>query len=112
MPGIQQNMGEGPLYDDGKVKIDYYSNAPEEHVLHITDKKGESSGYLIQRGILRELAQTKRGGIESKISNFNDNILFAIKNEGISIDGLHVALCQAYSEEERRMNEFIKSQKK
>ena len=104
-------MDEKPLYQDEILKIDYFKRAPNEHFLHVTNKQGGSSIYIIPRGILSELAQAGRGGIESKISNLNSDILLAIKNEGISIDGLHVALCQAYAEEESRMREFMSKQK-
>jgi hypothetical protein len=58
---------------------------------------------------LRELARTPRGGIEQKIINFNEPILLSIKEEGISIDGLHVALCQSYMAEERDFAKAINS---
>ena len=99
---------EEPIYLDDRLKIEFY--ASEEYFLYLKDKTGEERGYLLPRGILQELAQTKRGGIESKINAFNEEILYAIKQEGISVDSLHVALCQAYAEEERRMNEYMKKQ--
>jgi len=104
-------MAEKPLYEDKNFKIIYSNHAPEEHIIYISGKK-PSSGYYLPSGILRELAQTKRGGIESKINAFNEGMLYGLKQEGISIDGLHVALCQAYAEEESRMNDWIKKQKK
>jgi len=99
-------MAEEPLYQDERIKIDYLSTSPQDHLVFI---EGES--YLLQRGLLKELAKTPRGGIESKIDNFNCDILFAIKKEGISVDGLHVALCQTYAEEESRFIETQKSKK-
>jgi len=101
---------EEPIYQDSQLKIEFH--ASEEYFLYLKDKTGEEKGYLLPRGILQELAQTKRGGMERKINALNEEILYAARQEGISADSLHVALCQAYSEEERRMNEFIKSQKK
>ena len=101
---------EKPLYQDEQLKIDYFERAPEEHLLYIRDlheKKGEEMSYVIPRGILSELATTSRGGIERKIAAFNDMILFALQKERIGIDGLHVALCQAYAEEERRIRDSI-----
>ena len=96
-------MTEKPLYQDEKLKVDYLKNSPEDHLLYIKQKDGEEISFVIQRGILRELARTPRGGIERKIATFHDSILFVIKEEEITIDGLHVALCQAYAEEENRI---------
>ena len=72
--------------------------------------KKKDHAYFIQREILRELARTPRGGIERKIGTFNDMLLFFLRKHDIGIDGLHVALCQAYVEEENRIREFIRIQ--
>ena len=99
-------MTEKPLYQDERLEIDYLPSSPEDHLLYITQtKKGEKLCYIISRGILEELARTPREGIERIIDNFNPNILSIIKKEGIGIDGLHAALCQAHREEEYRVNE-------
>lgn len=97
---------EKPLYEDEQIKIDYLPSSIEDHLLYIKEKSGEESRYLMERGILSELARTSRGGIERKIATINQSILFTLREEKIGIDGLHVALCQAYAEEERRINEF------
>jgi len=86
------------LYEDEKLKIDYF-NFIEDHLLVI----GEED-YVIPRGVLKELATTPRGSIEQKLDNFNKNILFELNKNQIGVDGLHVAICQAHIEEERRMN--------
>ena len=95
-------MADKPLYQDEKLRIDYHPNTVVDHILYIKEEMGREANYVIPRGILEELAKTKRGGIEGKIVNFNADILHAIEVEGIGIDGLHVALCQAYEEQERR----------
>jgi len=100
---------EEPIYQDNQLKIEFH--ASEEYFLLLKDKKGKETSYLLPRGILQELAQTQRGGIERKIGAFNEEILHAAKQEGISVDSLHVALCQAYAEEERRFNEYMKNKK-
>ena len=101
---------EEPLYQDDKLKIEFH--ASEEHFVYLKSKTGEENCYFLPRGILREFARTKRGGIERKLFNSNENLLHAIEHEGISIDGLHVACCQAYVEEEERYRELAKTQKK
>jgi len=97
-------MSEKPLYQDEKIKVDYLPNSTSDHLLFVKEKDGEWAEYIIQRGILQELARMPRGGIEEKIAVFNELILLSIKKEEIGIDGLHVALCQAYMEEEDRKN--------
>ena len=101
-------MSEKPLYQDKQLRIEYNPHYPEEHFLYIKDKEGDEVTYIIQRGILKELATTPRGGIEHKINNFSPEILFQIKEEKIGVDGLHVALCQANIEEEERMKIAIR----
>ncbi len=101
-------MSEKPLYEDEQLMADYHPTSPEDHFLRIGGEGRKKIGYLIQHGILRELARTPRGEIESKIDAFNPEILAKIKEEGIKIDGLHVALCQAHIEEMERMKMAIR----
>ncbi len=96
-------MSEKSLYQDRQLRIEHHPSSSQDHLLYVKEKEGEEVEYLIQRGILRELARTPRGEIERKISNFSPEILTEVKREGIGVDGLHVALCQAYIEEEERM---------
>ena len=95
-----------PLYEDGELKVDYLPNSIEGHLLCIKESKGKEYDYVIPRGILKELARTKRGGIERKIDTFNSGILFAIDKENISVNSLHIVLCQAHIEEEDRRKYF------
>lgn len=99
-------MTEKPLYKDDHIRIDYHNVSPQDHVLFILTKDREEITYLLQRGILRELATTPRGGIERKIENFNPELLFHINEVKIGVDGLHVAICQAYAEEEDRFTKY------
>ena len=97
-------MTKDPLYQDDKLKIGYLLDSIEDHLLYI----GEEIELIIPRGILRELGKTPRGEIGSKIQNFNPNISFYLREQGIEINGLHVALCQAYAKEEEMINDFVK----
>jgi len=83
------------------LKIDYLPNSGEDHVLFIE----EVWSYALPRGVLSDLARTPRGRIEGMIRNFNDSILHMIEQKKVGVDGLHVALCQAYTEEEKRIRE-------
>ena len=100
-------MSEKSLYQDRQLRIEHHPSSSQDHILYVKEKEGEDVEYLIQRGILRELAKTPRGGIEQKINNFNYEILAKIKEEGISIDELHVVFCQAHAEEEERVKRFV-----
>lgn len=94
------------LYEDDKLRIGYLPDSPEDHLLYVGD--GKEFEYIIQRGILGEMARTSRGGIERMINQFNYNILHAIGEVGVSVDGLHVAICQAQMEENRRIQDFTR----
>ena len=98
-------MNDGPLYQDEQLKVDYLSNS-DDHFLEI-GKSNEQRRYVIQRGILEDLARSPRGDIEGKINTFNDLILYDLEREGVAIDGLHVALCQAFTEEQDRVRKFM-----
>jgi hypothetical protein len=101
---MAEQPSEKPLYQDDEITIEYHPSSVEDHVLHVTYDGTDRLSYLLQRGILHDLATTQRGGIESKISNFNPELLFHLKEKNIGIDGLHVAICQAYAEEEARVS--------
>lgn len=92
---------EEPLYQDGKLKIDYLPKCVEDHELFIKDR----GSYALPRGVLQDLARTPRGGIGRILDTFNPSILDTLNQEGIDIDGLHIALCQAYMEGEKRIRE-------
>ena len=108
-------MGEEeqkPLYKDNIITIDYplLPGSIDDHALYLSANGIKLSSFRIPRGVLEELAKTPRGGIERKISAFNEIILASLKDYNVGIDGLHVAICQAYAEEDRRRREFIKQQ--
>jgi len=99
-------MDEKPLYQDERLRIDYHPSSVEDHLVYIKERAGEEINYLIPRGILEELARTPRGRIERKINLWNDELVYRVKREGIGVDGLHVALCQAYIEQKERIRTF------
>lgn len=100
-------MTDRPLYEDEQLRIDYNPMSGMDHILYVKDECGEDLQYLIHRGILKQLATTPRGGIESVLDNYNPQILMHIQMEGISVDGLHIAICQAYAQEEERISRHI-----
>lgn len=91
-----------PLYEHEQIQVGYLGGASaREHTLRLLGE-GDALEYVLPRDVLRELATTPSGDIEQKISNFNPAILGGTDRRGISLDRLHVALCQACIEEMRR----------
>jgi len=110
-------MEEKPLYEDGQLKITFlHSPEPgendkiistEDHELWIKEKD-EDQRYALPRGCLNEFAQTKRDRLESKLRNMNPEIKSALEKNGLTIDSAHIAICQAYIENEERISRGIK----
>lgn len=97
------------LYQDDDFRITLREDG-EEHNLEIRywDKKGWEN-YILQRGVLRELAQTKRGGIVQRLYAISRNMIpYHLNQIGLTPDAVHVALCQAYHEEEKSFWEYQK----
>ena len=82
---------ENPLYRDNKILINYWPKTGDEHVVQIGDNT-----YRLQRGILEEFARAPRGELERLIRTVDDIMLFDLKKQGVSIDGFHIGVCQAY----------------
>ncbi len=108
---------ESPLYEDGKLKITFlHSPEPEEedkivstedHEIWIKDKT--QTRYALPRGCLNEFAQTERGRLESKLNNMNPEIKFTLEKNGLTIDSVHIAICQAYIKNEERYQKYLDS---
>ena len=92
-------MPEEPLYEDPDLKIAVFTKDPESHEIHIL-KSGMR--YLLQRGILRELATTSRERLEDKLNRVNHAILDDARQYGLNADSIGLAIAQAYIEEEER----------
>ena len=99
-------MDEKPLYEDNLLKIDYNPRATDEHILFVKQNNEEKISYFIQRGVLADFAKTRRGALEIRIDTYQPMMLYHIKDEGIGVDGLHVALLHAHMEEEKRIRAF------
>jgi len=56
------------LYNDGKIRISYLEKSPEDHNLFIRDSYGCVSRFLLQRGILEELAKTPPKDLKNKLN--------------------------------------------
>ena len=91
---------EEPLYNDGKLKIDYLPKGVNDHILFIKDRS-----YALPRGALEEFAKTSTEEIWIRIHHFNDSILYDARQENIGVGEIHEAIQKAYQEEERRIRE-------
>ena len=116
-------MEERSIYEDDILEIIFKSevksseevfNVENSYILYIPKREVLSkkiyktpnnklkNQYTIPDHIFKKLAKTVRGGgIEIKISEFDSGILNSIKTEGISVEGLHIAICQAYFNKNR-----------
>ncbi|MBW2978519.1 hypothetical protein KY304_00210 [Candidatus Woesearchaeota archaeon] len=97
---------EKPLYEDSQFKIDYLANSGEDHYITVKLSEKDEISCVLQRHVLRELAKKPGGMLEKTIQVFNDNFMFCLEKKGIEIDKLHIAICQAYLEEQNRINRF------
>lgn len=78
------------LYDDGRVRISYLNESiHDEHSLFI----GKGS-FILQRGILEELAKTKPSELKPKLRAIDDMIEFSMGEHGLSHNDMGYALAQ------------------
>jgi len=63
---------ESILYEDTKIKVEFLPSHPEEHVLTIKGKT--RMNFILQRGILRELALTPREYLEPKLHTISQGL--------------------------------------
>jgi hypothetical protein len=98
-------MSERLLYRDFEMTIDALPNSPEDHYITFHTIGHKDCRYIIQRGVLRELATTSRDGLGSKMMTSNESMVRDAKERGLSVDALGVAIAQAFLEEDRRYQE-------
>ena len=91
-----------PLYEDEQIKIGYFDNESWDYLLEIksTSHPNNYCGFLPKR-VLKKIAETPRGKLENKLEAVSPKIKDYLKSD-LSIDSLHIALCQAYQEEQNR----------
>jgi len=102
-------MDEKPLYEDPQLMITNFGST-DEHLLFVNEKIGEQINFIIPRGCLKEFAETPRGELERKLHDVNPLVIAELKQERIDVDYIHIALCQAYIENQRRYAEFLLGQ--
>ncbi|MEK6811973.1 MAG: hypothetical protein AABX76_00260 [Nanoarchaeota archaeon] len=83
-------MSSDFLYDDGRIRINYFGGDPEEHSFKI----GMYSS-LFQRGVLEELAKTKPSELRPKLHAIDSMIEHSMAHYDLSYENVGYALMQA-----------------
>jgi len=112
-------MNNDTLYEKDQIKItSLHSPEPgreeeiistEDHELWIRDKNNEWSRYVIQRGILRELAETSErnpSGLANLLDKVNPSMLCAMQMEKISLEDISAAIMEAYKNETDKFKRY------
>jgi len=99
---------EKPLYEDEQLKITL-AVSPLNHLLWIKEKGEYDTNYLLAKNCLKDFALTQRGKLESKLNNYNPEIWHDLTINNLTIHDVHIALCQAYIEDEERIQRGIKT---
>ena len=103
-------MKEINLYKDSILQIDINIDKSEHNfffMLYVPCKQSLSKSFTpghhaIRKDVFKKLAGIElRGGIEQIIINYDSEILNSIKREGISVDGLQVAILIAHRKYEK-----------
>lgn len=98
------------LYADEDMEVGYLPRSPDDHYVAFVSEEPGRQEYLLQRGIVREFAETRRDGLAQKLNNVNWEILADATQRGLTQDAVHAAICLAYIEQERRYQQFADSQ--
>ncbi len=98
-------MPQEELYRDNRIRITSGPNG-DDHLVTI-----DQLTYRLDYGALVAFASTPRGLLETALGITYEDILRVAKTRGtitpaVGVDGLHVAFCQAATEEERRIRAF------
>jgi hypothetical protein len=114
-------MAEEPLYQDSQLRIDYHPSSHEDHILYLKEDSMNSlvSGsnpedefsFVLERGFLQDMARLPRGELEQMIDRIHPTLRVHLARGGVGVDGLHVAICQAYHEQEERMQHELQTLK-
>ncbi len=121
-------MGEDTLYERDRIKITYlHSPEPgkesevisgEDHELWIKDESGEWNRYIIQRGILKDLANTVKNDdrhfskLVNLLNTFNRFIYPALLEGEATLEELGRAFIGAYQKEEEDYERYLAERKK
>ncbi|MDD5192603.1 MAG: hypothetical protein PHH54_03085 [Candidatus Nanoarchaeia archaeon] len=99
---------EEPLYKDNQIQIKI-DNGPQDHLMGIKRaEENEFDTYVpLPRGSLMHFSLTPRGKLESELENMNPMINIFLKQAGLTANDAHIAILQAYIEDERRIQKGV-----
>ena len=128
-------MENDTLYEQGRIKVTYLHNpepgrqnevvSVEDHELWLQDENNEWNNYIIQRGVLRELAQTAKrdaDGLElvsmllismlliSMLDRVNPHILWFAQQQDIRLKDVANAFIGAYKKEQEDFEKYFAGQ--
>ncbi len=83
-------MTDDFLYNDGRIRINYFGKSVDEHNLFI-----DSKSFFLGRGVLKDLALTPSPNLCSKLYDVNDLIDSAVVGGDLSYGRVGLALAQA-----------------
>ena len=108
------------LYEKGRLKITYlHSPEPgrekevisgEDHELWIKDKNNEWNRYIIQRGILRELAGAAENDSSRLVGILNrtiPDIFSGMRRWKIRLGEIGTAFIEAYQKEQEEFEKYL-----
>jgi hypothetical protein len=97
------NPSEHPLYDDNQIQIKIGDN-PEDHIIGIRkEEHKEYCFFYMQRGLLEHLALAKPKELENKLNNCIPFMTSRLESCGLTTKDVHIAILQAYIEDEKRI---------
>jgi hypothetical protein len=103
---------EGPLYEDSKLKVTLLQDAEgniisgEDHEFWIKP----DTRYMLPRGTLEFLALSHIEELEKTLLRVNGDIFNSMRNEGISLGDVELALKRALVEEKDRYASYLLGQ--
>jgi len=110
-------MKDDTLYDNDNLKITYLHDPEaetkiisyEDHELWVNNKDNWEK-YILQRGILKELANVVLENpslLVTKLMNINMDVCRSLIYAGIDFSSVGQALVGAYKNEEKQFQEFL-----
>lgn len=95
---------EKPLYEDNQLQIKI-ADSPQDHLMGIKriEEKEFDTYVSLPRGSLEHFALTPRGKLESELDNMNPMITGYLRYVGLNANDAHIAILQAYIEDEERI---------
>lgn len=123
-------MAEDTLYEQDDLKITYLHSpesgkekdvvSGEDHELWLKNRDNEWCRYIIQRGILKELAETSKiihhtsedsSNLIRLLNKISPSIWFSLKVKGITLEEISKAFIAAHQKEEEDFEKYLIAQK-